>query len=108
MRIESKQIIFPLGAIFPVLPDVNVTTTKSSTTPTVSNINFMKCANTTPISISNFLGGAQGQMLRLLGDGNTTIVNGTTIKTNTAANKLLSSTKVYTFTYWSGVWYENE
>jgi hypothetical protein len=108
MRIEDDLIVFAGGTKYPILPEVNITQIKTSTTPNVQHVQFIKFSNSAPVSVTNFVGGAPGQMIRCLGDGNTTIVNGTTIKTNTGANKLLASTKVYTFSHYLGVWYENE
>jgi len=78
------------------------------TTPTVLNCKLFTLSNTAPLSITYFDDGADGQTIKLLGDGFTTLVNGTTLKTNTGANKLLLANIIYTLTLISGVWYENE
>ena len=61
------------------------------------------------VTVSNFVGGADGQLLRVIGDGTTTVANNSKIKTNTAANKLLAVNKVYTFSYYlpDNLWIEN-
>lgn len=95
--------------IFTVLPDNPTTTLKPGiTTPNVSNSQVMKAGGTV-VSITNFLGGADGQTIRIKGDGATTIVHGTYIKTNTGANKLLAANRLYTFTYFDDdlVWIEH-
>jgi len=79
----------------------------SNTTPSALNITRFKAANFAATSITNFLFGQDGQEIKILGDGSTTITHGTFIKTNTAANKLLVVDKVYTFTLFSVVWIEN-
>ena len=43
----------------------------------------------------------------VLGDGFTTLVHGSNIKTNTAANKLLATNQVYIFTRIGSAWIEN-
>lgn len=86
------------------------------TVPIVRNLEIFQCTNTAPVSVTHFKDGQIGQTIRLLGDGFTTIVHGATVKTNTAANKLLLVNKVYTFTLYRipdtdvGVrtWVENE
>lgn len=79
----------------------------NSVTPSVLNLEFFTCSGAV-VSITDFLDGQNGQSIHIRGDGNTTIVNGTPIKTNTGANKLLAANKVYTFTFFSGTWIENE
>lgn len=78
------------------------------TTPDVTNRLLVKGSGVV-VSVTNFLGGRDSQALRIIGDGTTTIVHGTYIKTNTAANKLLALNKVYTFSYFAAdnIWYEN-
>lgn len=80
-----------------------------SATPDVTNRVLMKASGIV-VSITNFIGGRDTQLLRIVGDGTTTIVHGTYIKTNTGANKLLSANKVYSFSYIGSdrVWYEHE
>lgn len=90
------------------LPIILSDTLDSLTTPDVTNRTLMKASGNV-VSVSNFLGGRDSQLLRIVGDGTTTIVNGTYIKVNTGANKLLSLNKVYTFSYIESekIWYEN-
>ena len=76
-------------------------------TPSVMDVNVWKCG-TTVVTITNFKHGQEGQIIKILGDANTTIANNANIKTNTGANKALAANKIYTFTMISNVWYEDE
>jgi len=87
----------------------------SGDTPNILNRSFFGGSNTAPINVTDFLNGAPGQRLYILGDGNMTIVHGTFIFTNTGANKLLLSNIVYKFTFFpisgpprSHKWVEDE
>lgn len=80
---------------------------KTATTVSVLNLVRVKFSNTGAASVTNFTGGQQGQEIKILGDGNTTLVHGTSIFCNTGANKLLAVNKVYTFTNFSTSWIEN-
>lgn len=80
---------------------------KTVTTISVLNVTRIRCSNTGAVTVTNFTGGQQGQEIKFLGDGFTTVANNTAIKTNTAANKLLATNKVYTFTLFGTVWVEN-
>lgn len=71
----------------------------SGGTPNVLNKSFLIGSNAAPIDVTDFLNGSPGQRLYILGDGQMTIVNGTFIYTNTGANKLLATNKVYRFTF---------
>jgi hypothetical protein len=57
-------------------------------------------------TIVNFTRGAEGQSLHILGDGSTIVANNTSIKTVTGANETLDAAKVYVFTLFDNVWYE--
>ncbi len=78
-----------------------------STTPTVSGLAVLVFQNTGAVTVTNLLKGSSNQLLRILGDGFTTMKNNTVIKTNTGADKLLAANKVYTFSLINSVWYEN-
>lgn len=106
-RVTDEQI-FVAPVQFSILPRVNITRIKAGvTTPNVQNCSVFLCENGGALTIVDFLGGADGQDIRIKGDGFTTIANNTKIKTNTAANKLLAANKIYRFTYINGVWYED-
>lgn len=108
-RIEiADEILFQGPVVFAELPQQPISEiARLDTTPSVLNRTRLKTRNTVATSITNFLGGQDGQEIKILGDAFTTLVNGTFIKTNTAANKLLAVNKVYTFSLWSGIWIEN-
>lgn len=90
------------------LPKINRQDSMGQTIPSVSNIQLLVFVNIAPITVTNFTGGVDGQPLRIKGDGQTTIQNNASVKTNTAANKLLSVAKIYTFTLVNEIWIENE
>lgn len=100
IRDRKSYLVLPTSYISELPP--------TDTTPTVANCLVYKCIATAPITVTNFTEGAEGQSIRIKGDGFTTIKNNTTIKTNTGADKLLAATKVYTLTLIDGVWYEAE
>jgi len=76
-------------------------------TPSVENLEKFTGTNVAPVTVTNFLKGQEGQVIKIRGDGQMTITHGTKIKTSTAANKLLTADKMYNFTYISGIWYED-
>jgi hypothetical protein len=82
--------------------------TNGATTPDVSDTNVYQATNTSATTITNFTNGLRGQPLLLQAtNGNTTIANGTNIKTTTGANKTLTANAVYKFITFDGtVWYE--
>lgn len=83
------------------------TLSRDSNNPSVKNVERWIAANTDPINIIDFRDGQDGQEIKILGDGVTTVNNNVKIKTNTAANKLLAPLKVYTFTKFEDVWIED-
>lgn len=107
--IYDEQVVFNGGVTCGILPVVNLTKIpKLLAIPLVENINFLVCINTVATTITNFKKGAEGQTLRLLGEGQTSVANNANIKTNTGALKLLAANIIYTFTMYLNVWYENE
>lgn len=78
--------------------------TKGSTTPSVKNVEKWQAVNTGAVSITDFKDGQEGQTLFILGDGQTTLVNGTSIKTNTSANLLLAVNLVYILVRFNNIW----
>lgn len=104
----ADEVLFKGPVQFSELPQQPISSlVLASTTPSVLNNTRLKAINSGAISITNFLDGQEGQEIKILGDGNTTVVHGSFIKTNTAVNKLLAANKVYTFSLWSAVWIEN-
>ncbi len=74
-------------------------------TPNVKNIQYAY-SHVGATTVTNFLHGQDGQELAILGNGNTTITHGTNIFTNTGANKVLATNKVYVFYFFGTKWYE--
>ncbi len=85
-----------------------VTFTPSDTTPSVLNKRVFMAGNTTPVTVTYFDDGFDGQPIKILGDGFTTITHDLSkVVTNTGAPKLLAQNKVYRFTRYSKVWIED-
>lgn len=80
---------------------------KNIQTPSVKNVERWIAQNTVAIAILEFSNGQEGQEIKILGDGFTSVQNTVNIKTNTGATKLLAVGKVYTFTMFLGAWVEN-
>jgi hypothetical protein len=80
-------------------------------TPNVQNTLFFY-SHTSGTIVTHFLNGQDGQSIKILGNGHTTIKHFASapdnIHTNTGANKLLASGLVYTFTFFGTKWYEDE
>jgi hypothetical protein len=77
-----------------------------SATPDAYETALLDTANfTSATTITNFAGGAEGQHMRVIGNANITIANGSTIKTSTGANVTMLANKIYSFTYYHGTWY---
>jgi hypothetical protein len=81
--------------------------TVGAANPSVLNVERWKAANTGAINVTDFIDGQEGQEIKILGDGFTTVNHNVNIKTNTGANKLLAANKVYTFTRFGTLWVEN-
>lgn len=81
----------------------------ADTTPSVLNLKRWKAGNTVAHDITYFDGGFEGKEISILGDGFSTVkYNVSKIKTNQAADKLLSAGRVYRFTQFSSIWVEDE
>jgi len=78
----------------------------ADTTPSVLNREVIVSSGVA-VTITNFDDGQEGQTITILGDGLATITHGTRIFTNTAVNKLLGLNKVYRFTKFANIWYED-
>jgi len=105
MKIFDEEVYFNSFVRFFVLPKVYVDLIHTHTTPSVLNRTILKSPSS-PITVTNFDDGAQGQTIRILGNGNLTVAHNSNIKTNTGANKILAADKVYNFTLIDEVWYE--
>lgn len=109
MKLITEKQLFSGGVQFLTIPENTPQKfIAGDTTPSVLNQSFWIANNGSPLTITQFEDGAQCQRIYILGDGNTTIANNSSIKTNTGANKLLAVDKIYTFTSINGVWYEDE
>lgn len=76
------------------------------TTPSVKNHEHWEANNVVATTITQFDDGAECQSLFILGDNNTTIAHNANIKTNTGANKLLATNRLYHLVRINSVWYE--
>jgi hypothetical protein len=75
-------------------------------TPDAYETALMDTSNfTSATTITNFVGGAEGQHMRVIGNANITIANNSTIKTSTGANVTMIASKIYSFTFYHGTWY---
>lgn len=104
-QIINEEYIFDAPPTFNVFPR-DFTDQLVGSSPSVLNRTKWE-ANSNGV-ITNFLNGSEGQAISILGDGNTSVNNNAVIKTNTGATKTLLNKVVYTFTYYDGIWYENE
>jgi hypothetical protein len=106
-RFENEDVIFTGQVTHMKLPIVYVNKLQpGDTTPDVANLTSHK-AGGSAVAVTNFRNGQQGQRISILGDGVTTIQNGSNIKTNKGADKLLATNTVYRFTFFDNVWYED-
>lgn len=93
----------------PLYPPLAVGPAAGTATPDVAQVTRVALSNYSgATTITNFLNGTAQQQISMIGNVNVTIANNATIKTNTGANKTLVATKVYTFTFYNGIWYEAE
>lgn len=105
MQTFYDDIQFLGRTYFTTNPDQNISESVANTTPTVSNLDLLVFKNIGALSITNFLGGNNGQLLLVIGDGQTTVNNNANILTSTVANKLLGL-HLYIFVLYKGIWYE--
>jgi hypothetical protein len=76
-----------------------------SATPDVTGIGTLIPVNSSPVTVTNFLGGFNGREIRLLGNANVTIAHdGGQIITSTGANIALKAGHVYTFRKMTAGW----
>ena len=107
MKTINDPVVFNASVLFNILPTEGIGTfIASDTTPSVQNVRVWK-AQGTVVTVTDFDNGAEGQVLFILGDGDTTISHNANIKTNTGANKLLAADRLYIFVHIDGIWYEN-
>lgn len=82
-----------------------VNTLKAIATPSVRAATVCKANGA---AITDFKDGAEGQTIKVLGDGVATVDHNANIKNNFGGTKILAANKIYTFTHIEGVWYEDE
>jgi hypothetical protein len=83
------------------------TFTDGDTSPLVTKAGLYVAANTSATSITTFDGGADGQILMINADnGNTTLVNGSTLRLAGGVNKTMATRDVIQLVYRSTVWYQ--
>lgn len=102
------EILFQARVIFNILPEKKIDQIiPASTTPNIYNLERFTTSNTGVVNITNFLNGQPGQTIKILGDGFSTLVFGTNLKTNTGVDKLMLVNRVYTLTFFNNVWVED-
>jgi len=89
-----------------VVAQKTTTFTDGAATPDVSAGNLFKTANSSSTTITDFSNGVDGQKIVVLGDANTTIQNGSKIKTRSSSNISGAANVTNTFIRISGVWYQ--
>ena len=90
-----------------VLEKKFVRRSKADTTPSVLNVEKVLFHNTAPVLVTRFNDVQPGQEITMLGDGFTTIEFNAKQKPTSGANTLLVAGKVYRYTDFGGVLYED-
>lgn len=80
--------------------------TPGSTTPSIKNVEHWRANNSGAVTVTNLVDGQEGQSLYILGDGFTTLQNGTTMFMQGAADLLLATDTVYHLVMMNGKWYQ--
>ena len=94
----TDEIIFEQPVSFVRLPKMYVAKIKAGeTTPSVKDLIRFTTQNTSPLTVTNLLDGADGQEIIIVGDGNTTLQHGTHIFNDSGANLLLAVNKAYSY-----------
>ena len=76
------------------------------TSPTVLNLERIKFQNPTPVTVTNFDDGQEGQYIIVVGDGQTIIDHGTNIFNTAGADITLANGRVYAYVKVEDVWRE--
>ena len=92
---------------FQVAPSSFGFLSKGQTSLNVEALTYGILSNVGAVTITEFKRGQPGQVIKVLGDGFTSIANNSSIKTNTGALKLLLADSVYTFTCFGTYWVED-
>lgn len=90
---------------YSTLPDENIQSSVDDTVINVNNINLLVFKNTIPVTLVNILGGVDGQVLNIIGDGKTTLKNNAIIVTLSGSDTLLGIHK-YSLVFYAGIWYQ--
>jgi hypothetical protein len=104
IRIEKDDIIFQGTTKNLILPLKN-TGLLVTTTPDIRDNEFWKASDGS--AIVEFRFGAPAQRLHILGDGITTVTNSVFIKTITGGTITLLANRVYRFTFFDGIFYQD-
>jgi hypothetical protein len=104
IKTETELVHFQGGRRDLTPPTKNISGIGSAA-PDVFAVDVLRSSGGT-YTITDFVRGAEGQVLRILGDSNITIAHNARIKTNTGVAKVLVDEVFYTFLYYNGVWYE--
>jgi len=108
-RVEREQVIETPQSHVALGKQWTRKFTAGDTTPNVANLEKFVAGNTASTNVTNFSGGQDGQTIKILGDGFTSVVHDAfKIITNEGTSKLLAANKVFTFTHFDGVWVEDE
>lgn len=89
----------------PIIPNHPIRPGSGSTID-VTGTGLIVPVHSTPTTITDFTGGAEGQEVKVIGNANLTLLNGAAIRTSTGANKTLSANVFYHFIRYNGAWYE--
>lgn len=104
----GREFVVEAPTTFSVLPKEFVGTLQvDNQTPNVANLTKLIAKNVDPVTVTDFLGGQDGQSISILGDGNTTVEHSSRLSTNTGVDKLLDAGKIYRFTQINRNWYED-
>ncbi len=106
-KIFNEPVEFEAEVRHKVIPHVFVDKLQPlSTTPRVSNVTAVIASATAPITVTDFTKGSDGQPLRILGDGFTTVAHNAKIKRIIGSTSLLEIDRVYEFIFLENIWYE--
>lgn len=107
MKVFREDVVFQGPVRFNIIPTRQIQDfVDSDTTPSVLNNEYFVAKNIGAVTITQFDDGGDGQDVRILGDGFTSVDNNAFIKTKSGAATLLDADKVYTFVRINSVWYE--
>lgn len=91
---------------FQVAPSKFIAQSLDQTEVGVFGIDHVLFINVAPVTVTDFKSGAPGQIITVLGEGQTTVANNARIVTNTGANLLLEADRAYQFIFLGGIWYQ--